>query len=659
MKYDIMKNCIRLIVCCLLLAAAVSVTAEEKQYSEAANVEYPTALLWGDTHLHTNLSIDANGMGNKSLTPDDAYRFAKGEPLKGYNGSTAQLSRPLDFLVIADHAENLGVMANLEAGHEALERSEIGKRWKELLEKHPLDTTKALNADTIDDFHKTMFSVMPGGDGRRDFFWVGYAVGPIGDEAFQKSVWGEVIANAEKHNDPGTFTALVGYEWTSTGGGTGFGGENPELFNGNLHRVVIFKDGPEKTRQVLPFSALDSKDPEDLWSYMEKYENLTGGEVFSIPHNGNVSAGEMFALTDFDGNPLGRDYAEMRSRWEPLYEVTQIKGDGEAHPLLSPTDEFADYETWNSWGGEMILFVKPEGRKQQATSEYARSALKLGLDQKASVGVNPFKFGMIGSTDAHTSMATADELNFWGKLSLYEPSRFRAVCCDDAGLRFTASGYAAVWAQDNTRASIFEAMKRKETYATTGPRISVRFYGGWNFVEDDTHRPNLEKTGYDKGVPMGGDLTKGPKNTAPSFLIRAVKDPEGANLDRVQVIKGWRSEDGELHEKVYNVALSDNRKDRGRKTKPVGNTVNLENASYLNSIGDPELSAVWRDPDFDPAELAFYYARVLEIPTPRWSTYDAKFFDIRHARKNLRKSQQERAYTSPIWYTPTQYENSR
>ena len=636
---------------------SMGVFAAQSQYSKPASRDYPNQLLWGDTHVHTNLSIDANGMGNKSLSPDDAYRFAKGEPVQAYNGLIAQLSRPLDFLVIADHAENLGVMASLEKGHEGLEKTAIGEYWREQILNKPFYTARALRPGDYEHYREIKQSLFDFTENGRGFFWNGYQVGPVGDEFFQKSMWQEVITNAERHNDPGRFTALIGYEWTSAGGGTGYGDVDPQ-FLGNLHRVVIYRDGAEKTGQVLPFSALDSKSPEALWNYLQEYEELTGGEVLAIPHNGNISSGEMFALTDFAGKALTKQYADMRSRWEPLYEVTQIKGDGEAHPLLSPEDEFADYETWNSWGGKSLQYVKPEGRERRLASEYARSALKLGLVQKAALGVNPFKFGMIGSTDAHTSFATADESNFWGKLSLDEPSPYRTICCDDigqqSGSEFAASGYAAVWAQENTRQAIFDAMKRREVYATTGPRIAVRFFGGWSFEGQDAYRPNLAEVGYDKGVPMGSDLPPMPKGEAPSFLVRALRDPEGANLDRVQLVKGWRSSDGELHEKVYNLALSDGRQDQGSKTHPVGNSADAKQATYLNTIGDPELAVVWRDPDFDPGELAYYYVRVLEIPTPRWNAYDTEFFDIQGAGESVLQTQQDRAYTSPIWYSPTE-----
>ena len=383
------------------------------------------------------------------------------------------------------------------------------------------------------------------------------------------------------------------------------------------------------------------------------------GEVIAIPHNSNLSNGIMFSVTDENGLPLNKDYAVLRKRWEPLMEVTQIKGDSETHPALSPKDEFADYGTWDGW----FTWKKEAGWKERKKSEYMRSALGLGLAEKARIGINPFKFGVIGSTDAHTSLSTADDNNFWGKFSIYEPSKYRASPDNyednpEDAFRWgsVASGYAAVWAQDNTRESLFAAMKRKEVYASTGPRITVRFYGGWDFQQSDAYRPGLARTGYEKGVPMGGDITAAPKDKAPSFLIRAVKDPDGANLDRVQLIKGWHDSNGELHEKIYNVALSGNRQDKGPDTDKVGNTVDISDASYTNTIGDPELAVVWTDPDFDKDEPAFYYLRVLQIPTPRWTAYDAKYFKLKNIPDEVPMIGQERAYSSPIWYTPASYQ---
>jgi len=625
------------ILLCMFLTVIEKAEAE-KNYSPSINQTYPDNVYWGDTHLHTNMSIDANGMANKALGPDEAYRFARGETIAAHNGMDVQLKRPLDFLVVADHAENIGVMPHLEAADPILLKTKTGQRWYQFLQQSPLKTKEILTADTGGPLSSAIDSIF--NKGIHSFFWAGFgakgsgfstekSVGYIGDENFRRSVWAEVTANAERYNEPDKFTALAGFEWSA---------------GPSLHRVVVFRDGADKTNQVLPYSAIDSQNPEDLWAYLARYSVEFGGEALAIPHNSNLSAGRMFAVQDTNGRPLTLAYAKTRNRWEPLVEATQNKGDSETHPILSTTDNFADFETWGSP-------KNPENRKY----EYVRSALKLGLKQQAKLGVNPFKYGMIGSTDAHTSMASADDNNFLGNTALTEPSRYRikSKMTYVRGANFAASGYAAVWATENTREALFAAMKRKEVYASTGPRITVRFFGGWDYKANDALKPDLAKIGYAKGVPMGGDLTSGPKGKSPKFLIRAVKDPDGANLDRVQVIKGWHDKNGQLHEKSFNVALSDDRTPNWRgKVKPVGNTVDIEDASYTNSIGDPELAVVWTDPDFDKDELAFYYVRVLEIPTPRWTAYDAKFFGINGLPEEVPMVTQERAYTSSIWYSP-------
>lgn len=603
----------------------------EQSYSPNIDNTYPSNVYWGDTHLHTNLSVDASLAGNKILGPDEAYRFAKGEVVIDHNGSSVRLNKPLDFLVVADHANNMGVVTSLASMDPLLLSTEKGQQWQRLLSQLDLDDITAVASFVRD---KNF-----GGFGDN---------GTIRNTLFRQTVWNQVIQHAEYHNSPGTFTAFIGYEWTP------LELEKWPIINGiqNMtlhHRVVLFKDGKEKTEQIIPFSRYDSEDPEELWNFLADYEKKTGGSVIAIPHNSNLSRGQMFAPTGVNGKPINRDYAKRRSQWEPIVEVTQIKGDSETHPLISPEDEFADYETWR-YG-----LAADQNEKEGRQYEYARSALKQGLSHKKSLGINPFKFGMIGSTDAHTSLATASENNFWGKFSIQEPNKekIRVKLGPASKNGYSAAGYAAIWAHENTRESLFAAMKRKEVYASTGPRITIRFFGGWDYQSDDALKPDLAKTGYKKGVPMGGDLTNAPTNKAPNFLIQAARDPNGANLDRVQVIKGWQDEKGELHEKIYNVALSDHRTLNWRgKVKPVGNTVDLSNASYTNSIGDPELSVVWQDPDFNKDELAFYYVRVLEIPTPRWSAYDAKHFELENIPEEVPMITQERAYTSPIWYSP-------
>lgn len=606
-------------------------------YSPQVSRDYPTNAYWGDTHVHTNISNDAFAMGNQVLSPDVAYRFAKGEAVETHGGMKAQLRRPLDFLVVSDHAVNMGLMYRIAEGDSRLLETEQGRVWLERFRSNHESTRNALNAP-YEGFARRM-GVIFNNPGGKKTLWHYFIQPRMADPVFRQSVWDEVISNAERHNDPGNFTAFIGYEWTSN-------------VRGAQHRNVIYRDGKDKVSQVLPFSRFDSSDPEKLWNYLEGYVEKTGGDAIAIPHNGNISGGVTFALTNFEGRPLTKAYARTRANWEPLNEVTQIKGDGEAYPLLSPEDEFADYETWHSWGGSKpgkIVFNDAWSEKKRG--DYARSALKRGLALKSELGVNPFKFGMIGSTDTHTSLASSEEDNFWGKFTMYEPNTFRSLFQND----HAASGYAAVWAHENTRASLFAAMRRKETYATTGPRITLRFFGGWEYADADASSSNLVGIGYDKGVPMGGDLTRGPEGKAPSFLIRAVKDPDGAHLDRVQIVKGWRSIDGELHEKVYDVAVSDGREipTNGGKVEPVGSTVDVENLTYANTIGDPELAVVWTDPDFDAEELAFYYVRVIQIPTPRWTAFDRKFFGLeKQMPKNVALTTQERAYSSPIWYTP-------
>ena len=616
--------------------ATSSEMQEQKSYSLQVNASYPANLYWGDTHLHTNLSIDANSWGrNKNLGPEEAYRFAQGEKVTAHNGMQAQLKRPLDFIVVADHAEAMGVFHSLNTSDPHLKAIPAGKVLFERLH------AKRVNDSSYDlglDLDNELWS--------KDIEDPGYQ--------YTQTVWDRVAKIADDNNQPGKFTTFIGFEWSSSG-----------QRGKNLHRVVIFEGDAEKATQVTPITRNMTSDPEELWSYMADYQQKTDSDILAIPHNSNVSNGEMFSLQDFSGASISAGYAKTRSRWEPLLEVTQIKGDSEAYPLLSPDDEFADFETWNSWvetsfdlGADKVISEWNEEEKERKKSEYARSALKLGLQQQARLGVNPFKFGLIGSTDSHTALATADDNNYWGKFSSVEPSpnRLKMVYKPDWPVHIwgsAASGYAGIWAQENTRESLFAAMKRKEVYATTGPRIAVRFFGGWTYQREDAFNPELAKVGYEKGVPMGGDLTQAPNDKSPAFLIRAVKDPDGANLDRVQVIKGWHDANGELHEKIYDVALSDERKPNWRgKVKPVGSTVDIANASYSNRIGDPELAVVWEDPDFDKNELAFYYVRVLEIPTPRWTAYDAKFFGLKDLPEEIPMVTQERAYTSPIWYTP-------
>jgi hypothetical protein len=593
-----------------------------------SDANFAEGVYFGDTHVHTSYSADAGMLGN-TLGPEEAYRFALGEEVLSSTGQRVRLIRPLDFLVVADHAENLGLAPMIDESNPDLLANEWGK---------------------------TVHDLVKAGKGNEAFqMWAGEIAknkDPLDNPKIMRTVWEREIKLAEQYNDPGRFTALIGFEWTSLA--------NPEV-PGNLHRNVIFKDGGDKAGEVLPFSAIDSYDPEDLWKYMAAYEEKTGGSVLAIAHNGNLSNGQMFPIERSNGKPIDRDYAKTRRRWEPLYEVTQMKGDGEAHPLLSPDDEFADYGTWDK--GD-IAGQKPK-EDWMLPYEYARSALQVGLQQEQKLGINPYKFGMVGSTDAHTSLATTREDNTWGKTAGFEPSADRwehviikALSGDDSlttyGYELLASGLAAVWARENTREGIFNAMQKKETYATTGTRITVRFFGGWDYGENDVFLPDAVAIGYRKGVPMGGDLPDVPNGkTAPVFMVGALKDIASGNLDRIQIVKGWLGKDGKTHEKIYDVAVSDGRKidNDGRCRTPVGNTVDEANASYLNNVGDAELRATWTDPDFDPELPAVYYARVLEIPTPTWQAYASKFFGITMP-EHIPLRHQERAYTSPIWYAP-------
>lgn len=613
-----------------IFAAELAKQPTARDYSPYVGQDYPMNIYWGDTHVHTNMSADANLTGSNTVSPEDAYRFAQGQTVTSQHGLKARLRRPLDFMVVADHAEYIGLVNRLLADDPILLSTEVGRRWNRMLKG---DKQKFIeSAKEATGFAKEMMI---------DSFLTNKAV--FRNKEFEQSVWNGVAATADRFNQPGKFTTFSGYEWSS----------HPEI--DNLHRVVIFKDGYDKVSRITPFSAFDSNRPEDLWRFLASYEKATGGEVIAIPHNPNASNGLMFSLQDSDRKPLTRAYAETRSRWEPLLEVTQIKGDSESHPKLSPNDEFAGYETWDKAN---LLFLKAK-EDWMLKHEYARSALKLGLQEEQRLGINPFKFGMIGSSDAHTGLAGIDEDNFWGKVAESEPAPdrwqkyfFKGEKFAMPAWRLAASGLAAVWARENTREALFAAMKRKETYATTGPRITVRFFGGWNFDPQDARRPDLALIGYRKGVPMGADLPQAPQGVSPDFLIRAVKDPDGANLDRVQVIKGWLGKDGKTHERVFDVALSDKRRvARNGKAPPVGSSVDVRNATYTNSIGDPELAVVWKDPKFDPRERAFYYVRVLEIPTPRWTAYDAKAFSVK-MDKDVTMVTQERAYTSPIWYVP-------
>lgn len=604
-----------------------------KAYSPYAQRSFPSHVYWGDSHLHTGLSLDAGLFGN-TLGLDDAYRFARGGEVKSSTGLPVRLSRPLDWLVLTDHTDLMGMATDIQQGAPTVMADKKGKEWAEAFQKGGTAAAEAA-FDLI-----TNFSQMTLPEALLE------AYSP-GSEVFG-GVWEDIVGAAEKYNEPGRFTAFIGFEWTSV----------PKGFN--LHRNVILRDNGDRARQVLPLTTQPphgTTDPLDLYKWLEEYESKTGGKAFAFAHNGNLSNGWMFPTEDtYAGGKVDENYVKLRAKWEPHYEITQIKGDGETHPVLSPEDEFADYETWDVGNLDLTELKKPEMLK----GEYGREALKQGLALQAKLGYNPYKFGFGGATDSHTSLSTAEEDNFFGKAPSAEPSATRvnhpfiaSKLGTIEGYKLVASGYTGIWAMENTRTALFDAMQRRETYGTTGPRMRVRFFGGWDYTDDDLRSRAPAFRGYEKGVPMGGDLPAAGGKKAPSFMIYALRDPIGANLDRIQVVKGWLDVAGKLHEKVYDVVVSGDRKidADGRCKTAVGNTVDLEAANWTNTIGASELATVWTDPDFDPKEAAFYYTRVLEIPTPRWVVYDKVRLGA-EIPKEAELIGQERAYSSPIWYTP-------
>lgn len=603
-----------------------------KGYSPYAKRSFPSRVYWGDTHLHTGLSLDAGLFGN-ILGHEDAYRFARGEQIKASSGIQVKLGRPLDWLVITDHSDMMGLATDIQKGAPNILSDPKGKEWHEGFKKGGDAAGKAA-FDLITHFaqmkvpEKLVKDYSPGS--------------PVYDK-----LWHDITSTADRFNEPGRFTALIGFEWTSV----------PKGFN--LHRNVVLRDNGKRARQVTPLTTQPpngTTDPLDLYKWLANYEKKTGGRAFALAHNGNLSNGWMFPTEKtYAGGVVDKNYVRLRAKWEPLYEVTQIKGDGEAHPVLSPNDEFADYETLAKGNLDLTELKKPEMLQR----EYAREALKNGLKLEKKFGTNPYKFGMVGATDSHTGLATAEEENYFGKSTSVEPSKTRAShpfvkskLGAVEGYELAASGYQGVWASENTREAIWDAMARKETYATTGPRMVVRFFGGWKFNENDLRSRAPAFRGYEKGVPMGGDLPKRKRSKAPTFMVYALRDPIGANLDRIQIVKGWTDKKGKTHEKIYDVVWSGNRKPNTKgKLPPVGNTVDLEAANWANTIGASELATVWTDPNFNRKEKAFYYARVIEIPTPRWVVYDKVRLGAK-IPKGAKLIHQERAYTSPIWYTP-------
>ncbi|MCB1689056.1 MAG: DUF3604 domain-containing protein [Halioglobus sp.] len=568
-------------------------------------------LLWGDLHIHTSYSTDAYSMGVKA-TPDDAYIFTRGGTIEHGAGYAIRIDRPLDFAAVTDHSEYMGAARADDSIVLPFEERSLRER---LLNDSPLSMSIVLGK---------IASNVKGFDSYGD---------DPGTRAITLNAWKLMVDTANAHYEPGVFTTLVGYEWTSM----------PE--EQNLHRNVIYRDDnvPE-----FPYTSLDSDNPEDLWDALDK-QRAAGKTVLAIPHNGNVSNGLMYDRVQYDGSPMTADYAAQRLRNEPISEIMQIKGTSDTHPVLSPEDEFADFEIMNA-------MLSPAGEYSEPRGSYSRDALRTGIEFSHAEGFNPYRFGVIGSSDSHNASTPVEEDNFTGKLPLMDGTAGlrlgESILLPESMQRsrkWGAAGLAAVWAQENTRESIYDALLRKETYATSGPRISLRFFGSFDYSADMMESVELLEQAYARGVPMGGTLpAAGKAPSAPTFALWAAKDPEGANLDRLQVIKGWVDADGASHEKVFDVALSDGRKPGANgKVPPVGNTVDVAKATYTNNIGATQLSAFWQDPAFDPAQEAFYYARAIEIPTPRWSTYDAMRLGVEAPEPT---TLQERAISSAIWY---------
>jgi hypothetical protein len=623
----------------MLLGVAVerwmagTAAAQEKagpNYSPYANRTYATRVYLGDQHLHTSFSPDAGLVGDR-LSPDDAFRFARGEQLRSSSGQLVQLERPYDWLVVSDHAEYFGLAQAFVDANPDILKTESGRRWAEDLKKGGKAGYEAFIQMTAEL-----------ADGKAS----------IPHDAVVKlyrSIWARAIDAAERNNKPGKFTAFNGFEWTQS------------IRGNNLHRIVVFRDGPDKTKQVIPYSEFDSVNVEDLWKYLADYEAKTGGRVMAIPHNPNLSCGQMFATKTMAGKPFTKEYAQMRTRFERVGEVSQSKGDSETTPQLSPNDPFASFERWNKGNIFGLVATTPE----MLPYNYCRSALKLGLEQEAKIGVNPFKFGFIGGSDQHTSLSTTRAENYFGVGTIAEPKPerwkepfIRSPVNPDLNTfmwEMAPGGLSGVWAKENSREAIWDAIYRREVYCTSGTRPTVRVFGGWDFTAEDVKNPDpvWVKQGYDRGVPMGSDLANPPKGKKPTFTVKALADPEGAYLDRVQIVKGWLDGKGETHEKVIDVAWSGDRKPDPKtgQVPLVGSTLDLKNATYTNTIGAPVLSGFWQDPDFDPAQYAFYYVRVIEIPTPRWTAYDVKRFGVK-MDDQVPMTVTNRAYTSPIWYSP-------
>ncbi|MEM1120242.1 MAG: DUF3604 domain-containing protein [Bacteroidota bacterium] len=592
-------------------AASTERTAD---YSETNNAYF------GDLHVHTSWSFDAF-IYNVRTTPNDAYDFASGKAIDHVSGKKIQLGRPLDFMAVTDHSEYMGIMKQMLDPNNLLSKLEMAKKI--------LSDDRAVSLAAFGDVGMSIARNEP--------------IGELAKKEISKSTWQRLVSIADEYNQPGKFTTFPAYEWTSSPSEPNY--EPP--FARNMHRNVVYRG--HKVSEI-PFSSFDSQDPENLWAWLDK-EREKGIDVMAIPHNANMSDGLMYGAKRMNGEALTAAYAESRMRNEPINEVVQIKGQSMSHPALAPNDEFADFEVYAyTFSNAAPPPSKPDG-------SYVRQALKNGLAYEKSLGVNPFKFGFIGSSDGHNAASSVEEDNHFGKLGNIDATPATRVGSDDKFVRaryFSAAGLAGVWAKENTRDAIFDALQRKETFSTSGPRIKVRFFAGYYFNDAAMDGDNWLANAYENGVAMGSDLSVGPRklNSTPSFLIHAIKDAEGANLDRIQVVKGYLDADGNVLEKIFNVVWAGDRKiDADGKLPAIGNTVDVAKASYTNDIGAVALQTVWIDPEFDRTQPAFYYLRVLEIPTPRWSTYDS-FTLGRVPPGDLPKTIQERAWSSPIWYNP-------
>lgn len=575
-----------------------------------------TEAFFGAVHVHTKYSFD--GYTNGSLTtPADAYRWAMGKEITNSGiGGQIKISKPLDFYAVSDHAEWMGVFKEMVNPDSPLS-------------KHPL-ASRITSKDMNERMQAYAEHLRNYSNGQRDE--------TLTDPGVQRSVWSEIIDTADEFNRPGEFTTFPAFEWSA----------NPNMRN--LHRVVVFASSSKVPDMA--YSSLESNDPQDLWNWMDKARD-SGATLLAIPHNGNASDGLMFSLSTYTGKPLTPDYVTTRNRNEPLYEITQIKGTSETHPTLSPNDEFAGFELWDYTLSADALV--PDHK----AGGYARQALLDGLSLQEKMGGNPFRYGFIGDSDTHNAAAANEEYNYTGKFAFENDPRHRLLGMEGQPehqvkqvREFSSGGLAGVWAQENTREAIFDAMTRKETFGTTGPHIKVRFFGGWGYQPGDAQSADLVSRGYKGGVPMGGDLGTGDENKSPKFLVWAAKDPDSGNLDRIQLVKGWIDAAGEQHEQVFNVSWSDDRELNAEGKLPaLRDTVNAKTAHYSNEVGSAQLTGYWTDPAFDPRQQAFYYLRVLEIHTPRWSTRDAAVLNV-DVPPGLAISIQERAFTSPIWYTP-------